>query len=341
MKDKNKKIVIFIIFLMLVIVFSILMGYFVYQTTSNNNVEEHNQEEIPINDKIDKGEEEIEYTVVFDSNGGSFVNSIKVKEETSVSKPEDPVRDGYTFINWTLDDNEYDFNTTITKDIVLKANWEKEKTSETTTKPSNNTNKKAESTIDKINLNDFPTTSVDYRNFTQPISYYFITNLEEVFPDLAGKTYITLCWEEEDPQKVNVDMKANDWYASFSKLKFDTAKENKAKELIADINNKTYKGIKFYSSTGSTYMDTFANINYSEDHGISYRYEYLMVPKSPLQTLYNGLNNVRISLNSEIGKALDGSIEVVYPGYGVYGKYETGILTEEMCKEYNLVCDRW
>lgn len=64
-----------------------------------------------------------EYTVTFDSNGGTTVASVKVKEGETVTKPEDPKRDGYTFGGWYLDEKEYDFKSKVTKDITLKAHW--------------------------------------------------------------------------------------------------------------------------------------------------------------------------------------------------------------------------
>ncbi len=64
-----------------------------------------------------------EYTVTFDSNGGSAVAAVKVKENETVAKPSDPTRAGYTFAGWFLDDKEYDFNSKVTKDITLKAHW--------------------------------------------------------------------------------------------------------------------------------------------------------------------------------------------------------------------------
>ena len=65
------------------------------------------------------------YTVMFDSNGGGDVYSEKVEEGLTVDKPANPVRDGYTFKGWMLDGVLFDFNTVITKDITLKASWEK------------------------------------------------------------------------------------------------------------------------------------------------------------------------------------------------------------------------
>ena len=64
-----------------------------------------------------------EYIVIFDTNGGSEVNSATVYENDTVSKPIDPTREGYKFIGWYYKDELFDFNTKITKDMTLTAQW--------------------------------------------------------------------------------------------------------------------------------------------------------------------------------------------------------------------------
>ncbi len=66
------------------------------------------------------------YTVTFNSNGGSAVESQTVKENGLVTKPTDPTKEGYTFSGWYLDLNDndaYDFSTKVTKNITLYAKW--------------------------------------------------------------------------------------------------------------------------------------------------------------------------------------------------------------------------
>ncbi len=64
------------------------------------------------------------HTVTFDSNGGTLIEAIKVKENDKVKKPENPTKDGYIFAGWYLEDKLFDFDTKITKDITLKAHWD-------------------------------------------------------------------------------------------------------------------------------------------------------------------------------------------------------------------------
>ena len=63
------------------------------------------------------------YSVEFDSNGGSSVETILVSHNEKISEPTAPTRTGYTFAGWTLDGKSFDFNTKITSSITLKAEW--------------------------------------------------------------------------------------------------------------------------------------------------------------------------------------------------------------------------
>ena len=64
------------------------------------------------------------YTVTFNSALGSAVESQTVKENETVVKPQDPVREGYSFGGWTYNGVEYDFATPVTSNITLTAKWE-------------------------------------------------------------------------------------------------------------------------------------------------------------------------------------------------------------------------
>jgi uncharacterized repeat protein (TIGR02543 family) len=74
-----------------------------------------NEEEIPVTT----------YTVTFDSVDGSSVASQNVEEGKLATEPADPTKEGFTFFGW-YDENGilYDFNTVISKDTKLTAQWE-------------------------------------------------------------------------------------------------------------------------------------------------------------------------------------------------------------------------
>ena len=68
-------------------------------------------------------------TVSFDTQGGSEIDSIRVTRNSTVSMPEDPIREGYTFGGWFTDrecTEAYDFDTKVTKNITLYAKWMQE-----------------------------------------------------------------------------------------------------------------------------------------------------------------------------------------------------------------------
>ena len=65
------------------------------------------------------------YKVLFDANGGSDVSAALVVSGGTVSKPEDPTRDGYVFVGWYNGANAYDFSATVTGDLTLTAKWGK------------------------------------------------------------------------------------------------------------------------------------------------------------------------------------------------------------------------
>ena len=66
------------------------------------------------------------YSVTFNTNGGSAVTSISVAAGNKLTKPSDPVRQGYTFAGWYTDSaftKEYDFASNVTGGITLYAKW--------------------------------------------------------------------------------------------------------------------------------------------------------------------------------------------------------------------------
>ena len=72
---------------------------------------------------VDYAEPEI-FTVTFMVDGEEY-DKAEVREGGKVDKPDDPLpKAGYTFQGWLLDDEAFDFDTPITADITLTANWE-------------------------------------------------------------------------------------------------------------------------------------------------------------------------------------------------------------------------
>lgn len=67
-----------------------------------------------------------DYTVTYESNGGSTVPSQTVKYNETANKPADPTKSGYTFAGWYTEEkltNKYDFATPVIGNITLYAKW--------------------------------------------------------------------------------------------------------------------------------------------------------------------------------------------------------------------------
>lgn len=67
-----------------------------------------------------------EYTITFESNGGSEVDTQIIISGELVSVPKEPVKDGFIFGGWYLDENltePYDFASPVLSDITLYAKW--------------------------------------------------------------------------------------------------------------------------------------------------------------------------------------------------------------------------
>ena len=76
--------------------------------------------------KWNKIADEVEtFTVKFDSDGGTTISSLTVKKGDKIERPDDPKKEGYSFDGWFLNDEIYDFEKSVNKNIELKAKWVK------------------------------------------------------------------------------------------------------------------------------------------------------------------------------------------------------------------------
>jgi uncharacterized repeat protein (TIGR02543 family) len=68
----------------------------------------------------------IDYTITFDSNGGSDVTAITEAGGTAVTKPADPTWEGFTFLGWFSEDDEgtlYSWPYPVTESVTMYARW--------------------------------------------------------------------------------------------------------------------------------------------------------------------------------------------------------------------------
>ncbi len=72
------------------------------------------------------------YTVTFDFDNDTKNEEVKIKYNEKVTRPKQPKKDGYNFIGWYIDEEEFDFNKTIKKDTTITAKWAKDTTAKYT-----------------------------------------------------------------------------------------------------------------------------------------------------------------------------------------------------------------
>ena len=66
------------------------------------------------------------YTISFDTNGGSLIDPIMQNYGSNVIAPSEPIREGYTFDGWFMDEAltvPYTFTTMLNKDRTIYAKW--------------------------------------------------------------------------------------------------------------------------------------------------------------------------------------------------------------------------
>jgi uncharacterized repeat protein (TIGR02543 family) len=62
------------------------------------------------------------YNVVFETNGGTIVEAQTIEEGKHAIVPDNPIKEGYTFISW-----DYEFENPVTSDIIIKSLWNADK----------------------------------------------------------------------------------------------------------------------------------------------------------------------------------------------------------------------
>ena len=263
--------------------------------------------------------EENYYTITFDTAGGSSIDSIVVKENDMITKPDNPIKEGYTFLGWYIDDEEFNFEDLVKSDLTLVAKWEENKNSSSGSSSSGGS---SINTDDKINLNNNLAATV-YTKSTGSQNcffYLFASNLQDLYPDAEynaisnGTTRVSFCpFPKSDcpSSEIALDDLNN------SNLVFNTSKESSLENTL-----------KKYDNTEGFNLVSFNNDN----HKISFEYEYIT---------FNGLNVADgTTANKEVVNALKGAYLFQGP-CGGYDASENITVNEEICEKFNLDCGRW
>ena len=99
-------------------------GTFNGKVTNKNDISD-SPEETPakISGGTFNGEVIGAYTVTFQSEGGSEVAS-QIRANTPAAQPDNPTKEGHTFIGWYNGESEWNFETPVTENLPLTAKWQ-------------------------------------------------------------------------------------------------------------------------------------------------------------------------------------------------------------------------
>ena len=85
--------------------------------------------ESPVTEDINLTANWVEQPTILETYNITFVidgktDKTTVKENEMITKPKDPIKENYLFLGWYVGDELYDFNSKVTKDIILTAKFE-------------------------------------------------------------------------------------------------------------------------------------------------------------------------------------------------------------------------
>ena len=178
------------------------------------------------------------YSVTFNSNDGSDIDSQTVDYGNTVAEPTAPTKNGYTFAGWYSDEglvSAYDFSTTVTSDITLYAKWTKNSSGGSYTPPTykptiNQSDEGGTVSVDKTNPKKGDTVTIT----AKPDSGYQLDDLtvtdkngkelkltdkgngKYTFTMPASKVMVTPTFvkiAQQPTGKTFVDVEKSDWFA--------------------------------------------------------------------------------------------------------------------------------
>jgi hypothetical protein len=264
-----------------------------------------------------------EYAVIFNSDGGSKVETQILKEGEKVTKPADPTKAGYNFISWQKDGIDYNFDLEVKEDLKLRAKWERngEETTTKSTKVTTTTTTTTQKTEDPHK---------GYINLNEKVLYVDATtcgHLEYIVPECRKITIQELI----NKYGTTIDEDYKEWIQSIA----NSALEEEAGD--GSINT-------FISMFPTCFTSPPSNI---ESQALSLKIAGWKVIKSndilDLETI--SLQNYD-KYNKFIEYPVDklkklGLFDTSACGGGGDGDVTWNTLDENACSKYNLKCDRW
>lgn len=148
-------------------------------------------------------------TIQFDVDGGSFISSQEVECNTETTKPANPEKKGFKFVEWYHNNKIFDFNTKIDSDIILKAKWENDGTKDIVKITFNSNGGSVVSPIE-VAKGEISTAPIDPTKKGYVFLGWYLNDKKYDFKiPVKNDIELTAKWEEEIISVTNVEIKSN------------------------------------------------------------------------------------------------------------------------------------
>ena len=220
----------------------------------------------------------VTYVVNFNTDGGNSVSNQIINKDGTITKPQDPVRDGYKFLGWYSNNVLFDFNTPVTTNLELVAKWEKAKDNSTTattttTKKNDTTSSTTKKTTTKKNDTTNTTTTKKTTTNTTEVKKYTVTFDSNGGSKVSSKEVTSGSKVSKPSNPTRTGYKFGGWTLNNKAYDFNS-KVTSNITLVAKWTSKTYtvkvSSVDEYSPARilSVYEDgskiSFKQINYTD-----------------------------------------------------------------------------
>lgn len=247
----------------------------------------------------------VTYVVNFNTDGGNSVSNQIINKDGTITKPQDPVRDGYKFLGWYSNNVLFDFSTPVTTNLELVAKWEKAKDNSTTgttttTKKNDTTSSTTKKTTTKKNDTTNTTTTKKTTTTTTEAKKYTVKFDSNGGSKVSSKEVTSGSKVSKPSNPTRTGYKFSGWTLNNKAYDFNS-KVTSNITLVAKWTAKTYtvkvSSVDAYSPARilSVYEDgskiSFKQINYTD--GIKLCSSNGNINKSDIE----GLSKLQVVLN--------------------------------------------
>lgn len=202
-----------------------------------------------------------EYTITFDSNGGSPVAAQVITYNLLATEPADPEKSGFVFGGWFVGSVEFNFTTPIVEDVTLVAKWDEDPNFKVVNFNLNNGEWDIHATDEFISSAPIKSTAVGAFNATNP--QYLAVYQTNIFIDNANRKFTPSKWVH----RVGVNLNDKGFYEVAEKFMAGadtTAEQLAAFDYVIYAHDGYPAGYAFVGSLEAGQIITFTGFDFAE-----------------------------------------------------------------------------